>query len=145
MRPKIATDPVEVPEAARVAIELGDRHMTTPATTDHVRTPAERLAHEEYERTEKRRLELAEQRSDLNSPQVRIRTWERIHGLRLPSDPAHPIVDVIAVSTRLTLEDVREEQRTRTARRERKPELRAQAHGSTEATTDGDPSASGGS
>jgi hypothetical protein len=79
--------------------------------------PAERLTAEEYERSEKRRQELAEQRSDLNSPETRIRTWERIHQLRMPSDPAHPILDVIAVSTRLTLEEVREEQRTRAARR----------------------------
>jgi hypothetical protein len=34
----------------------------------------------------------------------------------MPSDPAHPILDVIAVSTRLTLEEVREEQRARAAR-----------------------------
>ena len=78
--------------------------------------PAELLAREEYERSEKRRQELAEQRSELNPPEVRIRTWERIHQLRMPSDPAHPILDVIAISTRLTLEEVREEQRMRAAR-----------------------------
>ena len=104
-------------EAARAATELGARHMTTtPRPSDLAKTPAERLAHEEFERTEKRRQELAEQRSDLNPPEVRIRTWERIHQLRMPSDPAHPILDVIAVSTRLTLEEVREEQRMRAAR-----------------------------
>ena len=90
--------------------------MTPPLKGDPIRTPAEHLAHEEYERAEKRRLDLAEQRSDLNPPDVRIRTWERIHALRLPSDPAHPILDVIAISTRLTLEEVREEQRARAAR-----------------------------
>jgi hypothetical protein len=90
--------------------------MPTSRTGDLV-NPAERLAAEEYERSEERRQELAEQRSDLNSPEIRIRTWERIHRLRMPSDPAHPILDVIAVSTRLTLEEVREEQRTRAARR----------------------------
>jgi hypothetical protein len=107
---------VGVTEAARVATELGDQHMTIPRTGDLVKTPAERLAHEDYERAEKRRLDLAEQRSDLNPPDVRIRTWERIHALRMPSDPAHPILDVIAISTRLTIEEVREEQRTRAAR-----------------------------
>ena len=90
--------------------------MVTSRTGDLV-NPAERLAREEYERSEKRRQELAEQRSELNPPEVRIRTWERIHQLRMPSDPAHPILDVIAVSTRLTLEEVREEQRARAARR----------------------------
>ena len=89
--------------------------MVTSRTGDLV-NPAERLAREEYERSEKRRQELAQQRSELNPPEIRIRTWERIHQLRMPSDPAHPILDVIAVSTRLTLEEVREEQRARAAR-----------------------------
>ena len=90
--------------------------MTLPRTGDLGKNPAEALAHEESERAEKRRQELAEQRSDLNPPAVRIRAWEKIHQLRLPSDPAHPILDVIAVSTRLTLAEVQEEQRTRAAR-----------------------------
>jgi hypothetical protein len=89
--------------------------MTLPLTGDLVNSRAARLAHEEF-RAEKRRQELAEQRSDLNPPDVRIRVWEKIHQLRLPSDPAHPILDVIAVSTRLTLAEVREEQRMRAAR-----------------------------
>ena len=89
--------------------------MVTSRTGDLV-NPAERLAREEYERSEKRRQELAQQRSELNPPEVRIRTWERIHQLRMPSDPGHPIRDVIAISTRLTLEEVREEQRMRAAR-----------------------------
>jgi hypothetical protein len=90
--------------------------MTLPHAGDLIKSAAERLAHEEYERAEKRRQELAEMRSALNPPDVRIRTWERVHQLRLPSDPAHPVLDVIAVSTRLTLAEVREEQRTRAAR-----------------------------
>jgi hypothetical protein len=89
--------------------------MVTSRTGD-LANPAERLAREEYERSEKRRQELAQQRSELNPPEVRIRTWERIHQLRMPSDPAHPILDVIAISTRLTLKEVREEHRMRAAR-----------------------------
>ena len=90
--------------------------MTLPRIGDLVKTAAERFAQEESERAEKRRQELAEQRSDLNSPDVRIRVWEKIHQRRLPSDPAHPILAVIAVSTRLTLAEVRTEQRARAAR-----------------------------
>jgi len=90
--------------------------MTLPRTGDLIKTAAERLTHEEYERAEKRRQELAEQRSDLNPPDVRIRMWEKVHQLRLPSDPTHPILEVIAVTTRLTLAEVMEEQRTRAAR-----------------------------
>jgi hypothetical protein len=89
--------------------------MTPRHPGDLVSTLGERLAHEESERVEKRRRELAEQRSDLNSPAVRIRAWETLHQLRLPSDPAHPVLDVVAVSTRLTLAEVQEEQRTRAA------------------------------
>jgi hypothetical protein len=90
--------------------------MTLPATNQLVQTPAERFAHEEHERAERKRRQLDEQRSEANSPDVRIRTWEKLHGLRLPSDPAHPILDVVAVSTRLTLAQVQEEQRVRAAR-----------------------------
>jgi hypothetical protein len=73
----------------------------------------ERLVREERERAEKRRLELADQRSSLNPPEMRIRTWEKLHALRLPTDPNHPILDVIAIATRLTLAEVQEEQRRR--------------------------------
>ena len=90
--------------------------MTPPATNQVIQTPAERYAQEEHQREERRQRELAEQRSDANTPDVRIRAWEKLHGLRLPSDPAHPILDVIAVSTRLTLAQVREEQAARAAR-----------------------------
>jgi hypothetical protein len=79
-------------------------------------TPAERFAHEEKVRAEKRRRDIAEQRSDENSPAVRIRVWEKLHSLRLPIDPAHPVLDVIAVNTRLTLEQVLQEQCARAER-----------------------------
>jgi hypothetical protein len=68
---------------------------------------------EEQERAHQRGLELAVQRSELNPPDVRIRAWEKLHGLRLPSDSAHPILDVIAVGTRLTLAEIQAEQRAR--------------------------------
>ncbi len=81
-----------------------------------VSTFAERLVIEERERAHQRHLDRAEQISDLNSPAIRIRAWEKLHGLRLPSDPAHPVLDVVAVSTRLSLNQVQEEQRARAAR-----------------------------
>lgn len=90
--------------------------MTLPTAPQPAETPAERFAQAEQERAEHKRRELAEQRSDANPPMVRIRTWERLHGLRLPADPAHPVLDLIAVSTRLTLGQVREEQSARAAR-----------------------------
>ena len=90
--------------------------MTSPPAHQLIQTPVGRFAQEDYQREEKRRRELIEQRSDANAPDVRIRAWERLHMLRLPSDPAHPILEVIAVSTRLTLDQVREEQAVRPAR-----------------------------
>lgn len=89
--------------------------MALPSVHHVVQTPAERVAREEYERAERKRRQLAEQRSEGNPPDARIRTWERLHGLRMPADPAHPILDVIAVSTRLTLAQVRDEQCARAA------------------------------
>jgi hypothetical protein len=75
-----------------------------------------RLAVEAEQRAELRRTELAEQRSSLNTPEVRIGIWERIHGLRLPLDPEHSVLFVVANATGLTLEQVREEQRARQRR-----------------------------
>jgi hypothetical protein len=89
----------------------------SPHTAEPIRTHAERLALEELERAQRRRLELAEQRSDLNPPAVRIRAWEKVHALRLPGDPSHPVLDVIAIATGLTLAQVLDEQRARGALR----------------------------
>ena len=97
---------------------MNDPKIPTHGTASElINTHAERLAHEEYERAQKRRLELADQRSDLNPPEVRIRTWERVHALRMPGDPSHPILEVIAAGTGLTLAQVRDEQRARVAQR----------------------------
>ncbi len=82
-----------------------------------IRAHAEALAAEAEARAAKRRAELEELRSDLKSPEERVRAWERAHGLSLPLDPNHPIVDVIAVKTRLTLEQVRAVQKDDAARR----------------------------
>jgi hypothetical protein len=68
---------------------------------------------EQEERATQRQQELAVQRSELNPPAVRIRAWEKLHGLQLPLDPTHPILEVIAVGTRLTLAEVHAEQLSR--------------------------------
>ena len=77
----------------------------------------ERRAVEEFEREERRRANMAEVCASVNSADLRIRAWERAHQLRMPVDPLHPVLDAIAAATRLTLADVREEQRLRSARR----------------------------
>ena len=86
------------------------------AASEIVREHRARIALEEREKADRRQQELAEQRSSLNSPEMRIRAWEKLHELRLPTDATHPVLDVIAVATRLTLEQVQEEQRARAAR-----------------------------
>jgi hypothetical protein len=82
-----------------------------------IRSHSERLAIEALERAQKRELEVAEQSSDLNPADVRIRAWEKVHALRLPSSPSHPVLRVIAIRTGLTLAQVHEEQRARNAQR----------------------------
>ncbi len=70
---------------------------------------------------ERRRLEaeqrrsqaLLDQRSLDNTPEARVRIWERLHQLRLPKDPAHAILLQVAQQTQLDLTDVQEVQRQR--------------------------------
>ena len=88
-----------------------------PAGDELLSDYRERQALEESERAEQRRVDLAEQYSALNSADVRIRAWEKVHRLRMPSDPLHPALAAIATATQLTLELVRNEQRLRAVRR----------------------------
>ena len=96
---------------------LANETAPRPSATELIQSHRARIALQEAERAQLRQDELAAQRSDRNPPDVRIRIWEKLHGLRLPSDSAHPILDVIAIGTRLTLLEVREEQRARQERR----------------------------
>lgn len=68
----------------------------------------------ERQARELRRQQLrAEQRKDSNSPGSRICAWEELHGLQLPSDPAHPVLLAIANRTGLSVLQVRDEQNAR--------------------------------
>jgi hypothetical protein len=90
-------------------------HTLVPRT-EPLRTHAELLAAEAQQKAHQRQLELEELRSDLNSAERRVRTWEKLHGLSLPRDPDHPILDLIASKTRLTLQEVQDVQRDDAAR-----------------------------
>jgi hypothetical protein len=95
-----------------------DRHFTAlELLADH----RERLAIEAEERARKRASQLEELRSEINAVPVRIRAWEKMHGLSLPSDPAHPILRVISSSTGISLACLREEQQARRAKQVRTP------------------------
>lgn len=72
-----------------------------------------RIAAHQAEAVERRRQELLEQRSSMNTPASRIRLWEQLHQIDLPRSPSHRLIDVIAAQTSLTSEDVRDEQRQR--------------------------------
>jgi hypothetical protein len=92
---------------------MNSMSWTFTTRADRIRTRQEiltdyrtRLAVEEEARAQKRRHDLAEQCSGANAPETRIRTWERLHGLRMPLDPTHPILDIIAINTRLRSCDV---------------------------------------
>jgi hypothetical protein len=81
-----------------------------------VRDYRQRQADEEFERSERKRMQLADQRSELNDAKARIQAWEKVHALRLPASPMHPVLHVIAAATELTLNEVLEEQRQRSGR-----------------------------
>jgi hypothetical protein len=96
---------------------MTEKPSASRPNVDVVRTHAERLELDAEERLHQRQRALAEQSSTANTPAVRIRIWEKVHALRMPGDAAHPVLDVIAFGTGLTLEQIREEQRTRVALR----------------------------
>ena len=72
-----------------------------------------RIERDNLESIERRQQALADQRSPVNTPEVRVRIWEKLHQLRLPKDPAHAILLVIVQQTGLGLADVQEVQRLR--------------------------------
>lgn len=60
-----------------------------------------------------RKIELEQLASQTRTPAERIERWERMHELRLPDSPEHPLVRVIAAATALTMDEIRAEQRAR--------------------------------
>lgn len=72
-----------------------------------------RLAEERAEADERRRIELLDLSSTEHAPAARIRAWERTHGLTLPRNESHPVLNSVAAATHLSLEQVRDEQRRR--------------------------------
>ena len=96
---------------------MSDKTVAPSASPDPIRTHAERMALAAEQRRRDRLLALAEQRLAANPPDVRIRAWEKLHGLQIPSNAYHPVLLVISQDTGLTLEQVRQEQRALCARR----------------------------
>jgi hypothetical protein len=86
-------------------------------STELMREHRARVALEDEARNEKRRLGEAEQSATSSAPEIRVRVWEKIHGLALPADTMHPLVNVIATQTHLTVAEVQHEQLVRKAAR----------------------------
>jgi hypothetical protein len=72
-----------------------------------------RIVRQQAEAAEDRQQKRVEQTSALNTPERRIRIWEHLHALPLPRTAAHPLLNVVANQTGLTLEQVQDEQRKR--------------------------------
>jgi hypothetical protein len=72
-----------------------------------------RIARRQAEAAEVRQRELVEQASTINSPDLRIRIWERLHEITMPRDAAHRLLGVIAAQTGLTMAQVQQEQHNR--------------------------------
>ncbi|MHB8815919.1 MAG: hypothetical protein ACYDAE_22030 [Steroidobacteraceae bacterium] len=92
---------------------LSSRLPSTADPADPAAGHSARIDQEQIEMAERVLRERAEQSSELNTPAMRIRAWERLHRLTLPRASAHAVLGIIAKATRLTLEQVREEQRRR--------------------------------
>lgn len=72
-----------------------------------------RLEREQLQAAERRERALIDQRSPEHSPEMRVRTWEKLHQLRLPRSPEHAILRQVARQTELKLSEVLEVQRLR--------------------------------
>lgn len=91
----------------------GSRPLPAAGHADPMADYPARIIREQVEEAERAQRERIEQSCELNAPAIRIRAWERLHRLTLPSGSAHSVLSVVAEATHLTLEQVREEQRRR--------------------------------
>jgi hypothetical protein len=72
-----------------------------------------RLERDQYEAAERRTQAIQDQHAPGNSPDTRVRIWEKLHQLRLPKDPGHAVLRIVARQTGMSLADVQEVQRQR--------------------------------
>jgi hypothetical protein len=77
----------------------------------------EQIAAHQAEMQAHKDRDLARQTAVDSTPAMRIALWERRHGLALPRDPRHPLMQCVADGTQLDLDQVREEQKSRARRR----------------------------
>jgi hypothetical protein len=87
------------------------------AIADH----RERRKLEEKERDWQRTQQFEELRSEFNSTAVRVRAWEKLHGLRLPTSSNHRALHVISAATGIPVASLRDEQHARREARTARP------------------------
>ena len=83
-------------------------NMHEPVLDSHARLELARL-----EAAERRAQALFEQSSPANSPETRVRVWEKLHQVRLPRDPGHAVLVIVAQQTGMDLSEIQEVQRQR--------------------------------
>jgi hypothetical protein len=86
------------------------------SSAELLKTHRAQVALEAEQRAQEKRARLEELSSIVHTPEMRIRLWEKVHGLRLPLDPEHPVLHFVATSTQLTVAQVQDEQLARKAR-----------------------------
>ena len=72
-----------------------------------------RLELAQLEAAERRTQALIDQRSPANTPEMRVRVWEKLHQVRLPRDPEHAVLVIVAQQTGMDLAEIQEVQRQR--------------------------------
>jgi hypothetical protein len=72
-----------------------------------------RLERMQFEAAERRTRALIDQCSPNNTPEMRVRVWERLHGVRLPKSATHAVLPQVAEQTALDITEVLEVQRLR--------------------------------
>jgi hypothetical protein len=73
----------------------------------------EQIAAEQAAAQERKDRNLLKQTAMESTPEMRIALWEERHGLGLPRDPNHRLIQFVADSTGLALEQVLAEQQRR--------------------------------
>lgn len=90
---------------------------TQASASDAATERRQRIAAEQAAAVERKHRDLVRQTAMESSPEARIELWERRHGMSLPRDPAHSVLQFVATSTNLLLEQVLTEQRRRASLR----------------------------
>lgn len=90
---------------------------TAPFATALAGEHRDRVLLEEAAAAQRRQHDLLEQTSLKHPPEIRIRIWEQLHQIRLPREPAHRLLSVIAAQTDLSVAQVNHEQHRRAAAR----------------------------